>query len=205
MDLSFFIYSFVALFVIVDPVMNIPVFMAILERFKAKHRPQMIKTAVVSAFFILLAFSFLGGSLLNYLGVSLASFKIAGGVLLFLISLEMVFGQMSKTKLHPSTLKDAKERDSVAISPLSIPLLTGPGALTTGMVLVQSATSFQATLLYVLAAVLVFVATYLILVNAELVSRKIGTMGTRAIARVMGVVLSAIAVNLVVQGIQTVF
>lgn len=205
MDLSFFLYSFLALFVIVDPVMNVPTFLSILERFKARHRPAMIKTAVFAAFFILLAFSFLGGALLNYLGVSVASFKIAGGILLFLISLEMVFGQVSRTKMHPNTLKDAKERESVAISPLGIPLLTGPGALTTGMVLFQSAGTASNVLLFVLAAILVFVSSYIILVKSDLVSKKIGSIGMRAIVRVMGVVLSAMAVNLVVQGVQAAF
>ncbi len=95
--LTFFVQAFVALFVVVDPIGNVPLFIGLLARFREKARVRMVRRAVVIAFLVLLAFTFFGNALFSLLGVSVYSFRIAGGILLLLISIELLFGYRSRT------------------------------------------------------------------------------------------------------------
>lgn len=202
MDLNFAIYSFVTLFIIIDPIANVPVFLSLLENFSPKSRNSIVRKSVIIAAVVLLVFTLAGRFIFDYLGIQMYSFKIAGGVLLFIIALEMLFGRRSKTKSSREEEDEAKRRDDLAATPLAVPLLTGPGAITTGIVLFNSAETRGEEAVIIANILLVFLISYIILSRSAHVFRILGQIGTRVVVRVMGLLLSAIAVQFVITGIK---
>ncbi len=203
MDINFLIYAFTALFVIIDPIANVPVFLALLSGASKEEYRRAVGRAALIAAAVLLLFTYLGVYIFSYLGIEMYSFRIAGGLLLFIIAMEMLFGMRTRTELTPE--EEAERREEVVVTPLAVPLLTGPGAITTGIVLLSRAPGEAERLLLALAIVLVFLASYLILRNADTVYRLLGTTGTKVVTRLMGLLLAAIAVQFVIDGIAEVF
>ncbi len=202
-DLNFFIYSFIALFVIVDPIMNIPIFIAILEGFSREEFKKTVKRACIVGMLVLIVFTFFGVYIFKYLHIEMASFRIAGGILLLIISLEMLFGRKTKTEYSPEVV--AEKREELAVTPLAIPLLTGPGAITTGIVLYGTADSILDKMELFAAVVLVYTLSYIILSNAHRLFDILGNTGTIVIVRIMGLLLAAISVQFIVDGIRELF
>ncbi len=203
MSLNLFTYSFVALFLVINPIGNIPIFVALLEEFDVADRKSMIKKAVLIATITLIIFTALGNYIFRFLGIEIYSFKIAGGVLLFVISMEMLFGRRTRTEYTAEQLEERKK--DIEITPMAIPLLTGPGAITTGIVLFNSAKTIADQFLILFDIVLVFLVSYLILIQSNLLFRVLGSTGTRVIVRVMGLLLSAIAIKFIISGITEAF
>jgi len=136
------------------------------------------------------------------LNIDFSSFKIAGGVLLFLISMEMLFGYKTRTEMTHNEQAEAEDRENVAIAPLAIPLITGPGAITTGIVLFSQARTPWAGVEFVLAAAAAFLVSYLLLLQSEKISKWIGVIGLKVITRVMGLLLMSLAVQFVISGLK---
>ncbi len=203
MDINFFIYSFTALFIIVDPVANVPIFMSLLSGASREEYRRAVKRATLIAVVVLLLFTYLGAYIFTYLGIEMYSFRIAGGVLIFIIAMEMLFGMRTRTELTPE--EEAERREEVTVTPLAVPLLTGPGAITTSIVLHSRAAAPVDLLLLALAILLVFFASYLILINAGAVYRILGTTGTKVVTRLMGLLLAAIAVQFIIDGAKEAF
>jgi multiple antibiotic resistance protein len=129
------------------------------------------------------------------------SFKIAGGILLFIIALEMLFGRKTRTESSIEEEDELRTREDIIATPLAVPLLTGPGAITAGIVLYNSAKSPLEEIILLLDVMLVFLVSYLILSKSDVIFSALGTTGTKVIVRIMGLVLSAIAVQFVISGI----
>lgn len=199
LDYYFALRAFVALFAIVDPIANIPLFTSILDRFREKDRRLMIRESVFIAFTVLVLFTLLGNYIFRFMGITLYSFKIAGGILLLIIAIEMLFGRKTRTQLSDEILSE--ERENVSVMPLAMPLLTGPGAITTGIVLYDSATDAASKLVLFACIVTVFLLSYVILRQGEAIHRILGKTGNKVIVRLMGLLLSAIAVQFVVSGV----
>lgn len=198
-DLMFFFQSFVAVFVILDAVGNVPIFISLLDKFDEADKASMIKRACVIAFFTLIAVTFTGNTIFNFLSISVYSLRIAGGILLGIISVEMLFGRKSRTE----TSEDIQEKkDDLTITPLAIPLLTGPGAMTTGIVLFNSATSILQKILLIVAITAAFILSYLILSQSRRIYRALGKTGTKVVVRVMGLILLSMAVQFVISGVS---
>lgn len=198
-DYYFALRAFVALFAIVDPFANIPIFISILDRFREKDRYVVIREAVLIAFVVLVVLTLTGNYIFRFMGITLYSFKIAGGILLLIIAIEMLFGRKTRTEISDETLRE--ERENVSIMPLAIPLLTGPGAITTGIVLYESAGSLTDKLVLMACIVLVFVLSYVILRQGEFIHKKLGKTGNKVVIRLMGLLLSGIAVQFVISGV----
>jgi multiple antibiotic resistance protein len=202
MDLNFAIYSFTALFIIVNPIAIVPIVMAITERFKKEHRKEIVRRAVLIATVVLIFFTYTGNAVFKLLGVEIYSFRIAGGILLFIIAIEMLFGKRSRTESSAEEEEEAiKQRDDVAVTPLAIPLLTGPGAITTGIVLINNTKGPADEIVLLINILLVFLLSYLILSRSERVFEALGNTGTRVIVRIMGLLLASIAVQFIITGI----
>lgn len=183
--------EFVTLLIVVNPVSALPVFLAVTAGFDTAKQRQVALTAVLVSFFVLLAFIVAGGFVLEKMGISLRSFQIAGGIILFLVALDMVRGG----SLVPAS-GTANEATSVALYPLAIPKIAGPGTMLT-VVLLTDDHRFDLLQLSlttgVLAVVLALVLVVLLL--AAPISRLIGNAGTSIISRVMGMILVALAVH----------
>ena len=152
------------------------------------------------AFGLLVFFALFGTLLFKVMGVSLAAFRVAGGVVLLITALDMLRARQSETRTSPGEAEEATEKEDVAIVPLALPLLAGPGAIATVMVLVSRGKGITNTLTVVGAVVVTMIATYLLLRAASLVQRVLGQSGVAIFQRVMGLLLAAIAVQFIVEG-----
>jgi multiple antibiotic resistance protein len=197
-NVTFFIQSFVALFVIIDAIGNVPLFISLLEGFKEEDRRQIIKRASIIALLTLIIVTFTGNWLFFMLSIKMYSFKVAGGILLLIIAIEMLFGKKSKTE----TSEDIEEKKhDITVTPLAIPLLTGPGALTTGIVLFDNAGGeFKKIAALLASIVLSFLVSYYILIKAPKVFKYLGKTGTKVVVRIMGLLLLSIAVQFIING-----
>ncbi|XRO75400.1 NAAT family transporter [Methanocaldococcus sp. 28A] len=201
MDLQYFILAFTSIFSILNPFGAVPVFITLTESYPKKERDLVAKKTVIYTLAILLVFTLFGEWILKFFGISLDAFKIAGGILLLLISLDMVRGKQ-ESKIQRKDIEAAYEIDEIALMPLATPLLAGPGSITACMVAMAEAPTFGDKFLVILAILVSLGITYLTLLSAESVLDKIGKLGIRILTRMMGLILTAIAVQMVVNGIK---
>lgn len=199
MDAELLIYATVAFFVVTDPFGNVPLFLALTEGFTDKDRRKIITKASVIALLILLLFALAGEYILQYLMVHISSLKIAGGLLLLVIGYDMMLGHR---QYSPDELEDKK---GVAITPMATPLIAGPGAMTTVMIYMTAASSTYQKLLVIAAIFIAMFLFWAITVNSDLVYRVVKRDGARAITKIMGIVLAAIAIEMVISGIKSAF
>lgn len=197
--------AFATVFAIVNPIGNIPFFYALTEGYSNEDRRKVVvKTCLVTAA-VLFIFALFGQWIFSLYGITIPSFRIAGGILLFTIAFSMLQGQRSKTKLTDEEKKDALEKESIGIVPLGIPMFAGPGAITTVMILVSGTSSGpDATVELVaisVAIILTVVISYLILTHSDRIFGLMGRSGAMAFSRIMGLLLAAVAVNFIMRGI----
>jgi multiple antibiotic resistance protein len=205
---SFTVTTLVAIFAIVNP-LGAMTFLVVLTRAYPKDlKTRVIQKAVLAATITLLIFAFVGNYIFFVFGTSIPAFRIAGGILLFTIAFSMMQGERSRTQLTPQDRQEALEREAVGIVPLGIPMLAGPGAITTVMVLMATASSplDMGAIVVIIASILATMGvTWILLTEADRVFRRIGRMGAYAISRIMGLILAAIAVQFVILGIKGAF
>jgi multiple antibiotic resistance protein len=191
--------AFVTLFVVMEPVGLAPLFMGLASGRDAAERRRIAARAVVVAAGILAAFAVAGAWLLGYLGISLDAFRVAGGALLFRLAVDMVFAHHERET--PREAEEARSREDVSVFPLAIPLIAGPGALASVMILAGEARRVKLGLVVVLgAAVLVLALNYAAMRLAEPLCRLLGHTGVNVVTRVLGVLLAALAVQYVADG-----
>ncbi len=198
--LAFATTAFLTLFVIVDPVGLSSLFLSITDGYTPQHRRSTGLRAVLIAAVILLVFLFVGEPLLRYLGVSIDALRIAGGLLLFKLAFDMVFAK--RERQTETEEAEAHTRDDVAVFPLAIPLIAGPGAFATMLVLateIDNQSEYLAILIGALVVVLILV--YVGFRLAMPIHRVLGDTGTAVITRVLGILLAALAVQLVIDAV----
>ena len=199
-----FVSSFIALFVIVSPLANIFSFLTLTHGYELAQQREIARRSCLTAFLILTAFLFGGQYLLNFFGISLPAFQIAGGLLLFWISLDMLRGEPSQRRDTAASLND-KEYNDIFLIPLAIPLLSGPGAITTTLMLANNAKNYVELLIILLTLALVMTVAYLFFVKAARLSNVLGRTGIRFATSLMGLILAALAVQFVLDGIRKSF
>jgi multiple antibiotic resistance protein len=201
MDWTFFLYSFTTLFLIIDPIAGVPLFESLLEGRKEKEKKKMVRQALAIACVVLLVLAVVGKEFFSLFSVNMYAFRVAGGILLFIIAIEMLFGKHTKTEIRTEEKEIAKELDDIVVTPMAIPLLTGPGAITTAIVLFDGAATPGQKGVVLAALLLAFFASWLILEFGESFFKKIGPIGTKVIVRIMGLMLAGVAVQFVFVGI----
>jgi multiple antibiotic resistance protein len=203
--LEFAAISLSLIFFIVDPLGTAPIFLSITEGKSAQERNRTALRASVITFLILLVFAFVGEWILRLLRVTISSFQIAGGILIFIIALSMLQARRSRAKSTPREEHEKHEGEDVAVFPLAIPMLSGPAAITTVMVLINLSTSLTQRALVILAIFLTCLLTYLILRASGRVLGLLGQTGINVLTRLMGLLLAVISVQFVIDGIKEVF
>jgi multiple antibiotic resistance protein len=183
------IKAVIALFIIVDPFGNIPIFVGLTDTIEDKQRKRIFNVATVVALILLLVFSFAGQEILNLFGLSIYSFEVAGGILLLIIAIRILISNSSHE--HPES------PESMGAVPIAMPLLVGPGAITTTIFNLQSYGIYAA----ILAAVIVLALTWVILRFMNNIYRFLGKTGALVIARVMALLIAAIAVQYILTGV----
>ncbi|XLE18064.1 MarC family protein [Deinococcus radiomollis] len=205
-DLTLAYKTFLTMLVVMDPIGLAPVFIGLAGNRPAFERRAMAFKASVVAGVIILAFGLFGRALLTRLGISLDSFRVAGGILLFLIALDMVFARSSGSKETPDEEKEAQQREDISVFPLAIPLIAGPGTLASIMILASDAHGSPVLLTAVfLVTAAVLLLCYLALRLSGQIARIIGLTGVHVVTRVLGVLLGALAVQYVADGIRGFF
>ena len=199
---SLFIPMFTMLFVVLDPIGNMPLFLALTNSPREGYREQVAKRACLVGFFILVVFAFIGEKFLNAMGISLPAFRIAGGILLFIVGLQMVFGEENKEE---AASEDKPEgTNDVAIFPLAVPLIAGPGTIASIVLLMSSHhgdITSQMMIIFTLAVVLL--ANYGLFRIAAWLSRIVGETVNTVISKIFGIVLSALSAQFIIDGIDS--
>jgi len=200
MSTSELITVFVSLLVIIDPVALAPLFIALTKGQSARRRRIVGLRACVVAFGLLTVFGLAGDELLAFLGISMPAFRIAGGLLLFLTALDMLFER--RTQRRQGQADEADEHDDPSVFPLAIPLLSGPGAIAT-MILLAGADGIAATdvLAIHLVMFVVLVLVFISFLLAPTMERLLGPVGINVVTRILGMLLAALSVQFVIDGI----
>jgi multiple antibiotic resistance protein len=200
--------AFVTFVVIIDPIGTVPLFVGLTPHHSAAERRAIAWKAVLTASVILLGFTVVGRPLLHYLGVSLSAFRVAGGALLFLVAADMVTARSHSgiRQTTPEEDAEASRRADVTVFPLAIPLIAGPGAITS-VILLQDTHAGDPLAQAVSAAVMVGVLVLVLagFLAAGPIMRVLGVTGINVLGRVLGIVLAAIAANHIVVGLKESF
>ena len=201
MDAHFAVTAIVTAFTIIDPVGMAPLAMSMTAAMPVQTRAHVLNRAVIVAGCIIVLMAAVGGKLLGYLGITLPAFSIAGGILLLLVSIDMLFARPPAAKKSPDDER-AAEHENVAVFPLAIPMISGPGTIATVLLLVSLAGSDPVKLATVYGAfgVALFV-TWLCMRGAETILRFVGKTGIQVVTRVLGIILSALAVQFMINGL----
>ena len=198
--LDFWLTAFVSILFLVDPPGTIPAFLALTARYSPAKRRRTALVACVVATLILCGFAAVGIYLFKYLSLTLPAFQIAGGLVLFLVALDMIRAQRT-TQEDPDEMRESATADDVAITPLAIPFLAGPAALSTVSVLMSKAANTAEAATVYAAILLTGLVSYATLRLGEPIQRRLGTVGIHVLGRVLGLVLAGIAVQFVLDGL----
>ena len=203
MDWKFALTAFATAFTIIDPIGMIPLTLAATVSLPAERRPRIVDQAVAVAAAVLLVMGLIGRPLLNYLGITLPAFLIAGGILLFLIAIDMLFARPTGVKRTPEEEREAALAENPAVFPLAIPMIAGPGTIATVLLLVNLAHGDPARVVTVIAAfAAALFITWLFMRGATRFQHLIGTTGIHVVTRLLGIILAALAVQFVLNGLS---
>jgi multiple antibiotic resistance protein len=199
--LEFALLALTSIFFLVDPFAVIPMFLAVTTGAQKAERNAIARKSALTCAIVLTAFAIAGSLIFKMFGITLPAFKIAGGIILMQIGLEMLQGKQSTHKATPEEQQEGTEKEDASIIPLGMPMLAGPGAISTVMVLVgESHSVWQHGVIY---ATIIFTAviSYLVLAGADRVRQYLGETGIRILMRLMGLLLVALAVQFVANGL----
>ena len=198
-DAAFFITAFTTLFVVIDPFGTAPIFVALTQDMEARTRRRIALRTCAVASGILIAFAAFGEAVLGFVGISMEAFKVAGGALLFLTALDMLFERRTKRREDRA---EVEERPDPSVFPLAIPLVAGPGSIATIILLagehpgIQGIAAASAVMLAVMAVVLTF------FLSAGLIARILGKTGLNVLTRLLGMLLAALSVQFILDGLK---
>lgn len=206
MDLiTFFIYSFVSIFVIVSPLDGVVTFVSMTSGMTDKRRQILGKKAVFLACGISLFFALTGDTMLRLFGINVDSLRVAGGILLFKVAFDMMMAQISRESITQDEIKESLGRDDVWVFPIALPILAGPGSITTVIVLMGSTDIFFDKMIVLAAIVLTFLICLLLFHFSHKVYTWLGYTGMLVFTRLMGLFLAALAVDFVTRGLYNIF
>jgi len=199
----FLIQCIIAIFVILNPFGNIPLVLSFTSGSDRSRRNHVILRSSITALIILFIFALIGQFLFNLFHITIGAFRIAGGILLFTISLSMLYGERSKAKITSDEVAEATTKEDVAVTPLGIPLMAGPGAIATVISLMDQAHHWWPDKILVLFSIpLAVIVGYYVLRLGSPIMTLVGESGLRVTTRIMGLILAVIAVQFVINGVH---
>ena len=206
---AFFVTAFVSLFVTLDPIGNVPVFLSITPHNSEAERASMVTRAVLVVFVVLVVFALCGNLIFRFFGVTIEAFRIVAGLLLLKIAFDMMEAKPARVRHTPEEDAEGMNREDIAIIPLAIPLLSGPGTISSVVALTGQVSKSPSVIpmfgILLLAIALNVVIAFLALRSAAPITRLLKETGMRVFTRVMGLILAAIAVQFVLTGIKEAF
>ncbi|HZJ20329.1 MAG TPA: MarC family protein [Pricia sp.] len=198
--ITFSITVFTGFFAIMNPISNMPIFLSLTEGADEKAKEKINKKAVSIAFVIVTVFVVLGKFIFELFGITIPAFKITGGILIFFVGFEMLQSKKSNVK-H---LKDANIDENIAVSPLAIPILAGPGTIVTAMNFVSDASYLHIGLVILIFGVMC-ILTYIVFRLSNLIEKKIGENVISVIGKIMGLIIAIIGTSMIIEGVKISF
>ena len=195
----------IALLAIVDPLAAIPVFLTATATDSQVSRKRTARIVAVTVFCVLGVSALIGTQILKFFGISIPSFLIGGGILLLMLAISMLQAQESRIRQTPDEAEEAAEKDAVAVVPLGIPLLAGPGAISTMIIATHESPGLTYHLMLLVPATVIAVAVWATLTAATGISERLGKTGMNIITRVMGLIIAALAVEYIYRGLIELF
>lgn len=197
---SYLFTVFMAFFAIMNPIVNIPIFVKLTEGQNEKKKREVAKTSTIVAFLIVVSFILIGQYIFQVFGLTIPAFKVFGGVLIFYIGFDMLRAHKTGAQIDDESLFD----ESIAISPLAIPILAGPGTIVTAMNFVVISNVF-----HVVSTILIFgfiiLLTYFAFVYSSIVVRIVGNKNFEIIGKIMGLIIGVLGANMLIEGIKLAF
>jgi len=204
--IALFLSAFITLFVVIDPPGCAPIFAGLTKDGGAAHRKAMAVRSTLVATVIMLVFALFGEKLLHTLGISLDAFRIAGGIMLFLIALEMVFEKRTQRReTRAAEVSQSPQVEDISIFPMAIPMIAGPGSIATIMLLMSRSDDLTQSAVVLVALIVVMALTMISLLAAGAIMRVLGPKLEAMITRVLGVILAALATQFVIDGLKASF
>ena len=198
--ITFGLLSFTSFFTLINPLGTMPIFMTMTADLDKQHRNHTAKKASIAAFITIVIFAFSGQLLFNFFGISVHSFRIVGGVIFFLMGMDMLQARLGKVKVKESEVH-AYVND-ISITPLAIPMICGPGALTNSIVMMEDADTLEKKVVLVASIFVVMLLTYLILFSSTKIIKVLGETGNNVMMRLMGLIVMVIAVEFFFSGLK---
>ena len=196
---------FIALFVILDPFAAVPIFLALTKTYSDSERGHIANVSAITVLLVLVVASLSGETLLNTMGTSLASFRVGGGIVLLLMAIAMLNGQTGSLRTTPEEEAEAEDRNAIAVVPLAIPLMAGPGSISTVIIQMQRSDTEYHNLLVIFSILLVCLLLWIVLRLASTIGKVLGHIGLNIINRLFGLILAAIAVEIMANGLKQLF
>ncbi len=198
--IAFGVLSFTSFFTLINPFGTMPIFMTMTSELDEQQRTRTAKKASIVSFVTIVIFAFSGQLLFNFFGISVNSFRIVGGVIFFLMGMDMLQARLGKVKVKDSEVKSYV--DDISITPLAIPMICGPGALTNAIVMMEDANSFEKKIILIVSVLLVMLLTYIILYSSSRIIKILGQTGINVMMRLMGLIVMVIAVEFFFAGLK---
>jgi multiple antibiotic resistance protein len=205
MDLAYLFKIGIALFAIVNPIGSVPIFISATDGWEQKQKMRTANVVALTVFLVLGASALFGEGILDFFSISIPSFQVGGGILILLIAINMLHAKQSHSKQTPEEAKTMEERDVIAIVPLSIPLLAGPGAISSMIIAAQDSATLGGQLSLLLPISVVAMLIWLTLQLSGYIAGKLGTIGINIVTRLMGLILAAMAVEFIAHGLSGLF
>ncbi len=201
-EIGLFIYAFTSFFIIMNPIGLVPLFYIWTANYTFEEKLTILKKAGFVVVITLVVFSFFGKFIFDFFGITVNSFKVAGGLLILKISWDMLHAKISRTRHTPTERAEVIQSDDISVVPLAIPLLAGPGSITTSIIFMEHATTLYDRIIIIIAIIITTIISIIILLLSDKLASILKTSGIMAIVRIMGLILSAIAVEIVFSGIM---
>jgi len=204
-NLAFLTYSLISVFVIVNPISGVVTFISLTSHMTFAQKNTIAKKAVFLACVIALFFAITVEMMLDLFGINVDSLRIAGGILLFHVAMDMMFAKVSRESITENEISESQDRSDIWIFPIALPLLTGPGTITTVIVLMGSTDLMVQKSMVILSILITFAVCLVIYLFSRRIYKYIGYNGMLVFTRIMGLFLAALAVNFVTTGIWSVY
>lgn len=198
--LAFGLLAFTSLFTLINPLGTMPVFMAMTSELTVEERNHTARKASVVAFFTIIAFALTGQLLFNFFGISVNSFRVVGGVIFFIMGMDMLQARLSQVKIRDNEVKSYVS--DISITPLAIPMICGPGAITSVIVLMEDANTLPKKLVLFISVFLIILLTWVILYSSSRLIKLLGQTGINVMMRIMGLIVMVIAVEFFFSGLK---
>mgnify|MGYP001187043703 FL=1 len=202
-ELQYLLFCLSTLFTVVNPLGITPIFAAMTEKFSNDDQKRIAQKGILTGSIVLIVFTLLGSFIFRFYGITVEAFQIMGGVIFFRSGLRMLDAQVGRSRTTQSERDEFKDSDELAISPIGVPLITGPGAITGVVILSGKGTSEYSILVLLLSVIITMSLFYLILRAGNYLAKRIGIAGMRVIERMMGLILMVIAVQFIINGVET--